>query len=281
MGEAQLRAEPVEFGGCPCGRVHFRPQKRRGLRKPSETVGRRVSAALWADKALQDPKSGQWHVQYSGDCQTPLTVAQNDAGAIFARYYVRCRVCKACLRAKRNYWGFAAMNMTKQAEASGDRSWFGTLTMDLEHQGRMIVQARAKHGDPSAEWWADPYCDERFKLVCNEFHQEVRKYFRRLRHAGVNFKYFLVYERHKSGLPHAHFIIHEDGGRILKKMLRSHWPCGFMAASLIGGRSRNAPAPERAAWYAVKYLTKSRQARVKASPGYVPQKRPQVSQPKA
>jgi hypothetical protein len=192
------------------------------------------------------------------------------------------------------------MEMTKQAEASGDRSWFGTLTLDADSVQVLTARAMRASGDPTAKWWEETVpityyckrrkrtihavgfvCDKRFKLLCDEMHREVRKYFRRLRHAGLRFKYFLVYERHKSGLPHAHFILHEEGCTILKRVLRAEWPNGFIQASLIGGRARNAAAPGKAAWYAVKYLTKSRQARVKASPGYRPEVRPQGPKAKA
>lgn len=276
MGGASLERNPVGLSGCPCGRYHPSHTVRHPPRGPTDGLAQKTTEALWAGKAAQDADTGVWHVSYHGDCSQPLMVAANDDKSLFTRRYVRCRRCPACLRAKRNYWGFAAMNMTVQAEAAGRRSWFGTLTLNGEWQAKLLLQAMAKHWDRGADWWSDPHCDERFRFVCDEFHSEVRKYFRRLRHRDARFKYFLVYERHKSGLPHAHFIIHEDDRPILKRILRDEWPLGFMQAKLIGGRAHNAPAPEKAAWYAVKYLTKSVQARVKASPGYRPEKRPKV-----
>ena len=222
----------------------------------------------------------------------PLKVAANDGKRHFAQRHVRCRNCGACRRAHRNYWGYAAMEQTKQAHDRGDRSWFGTLELSPTSAAELTARAMKASGEPSAAWWrqteratyfckrrrrevtVDSFvCDHRFSLVVKQMHSEARKYFRRLRHAGLRFKYLIVYERHKSGIPHAHFIFHEDGCRALKRVLREHWPLGYFQAKLIGGTARDAPAPEKAAWYAVKYLTKNRQARVKASPGYRPEKR--------
>lgn len=165
------------------------------------------------------------------------------------------------------------MNVTEQAQAQGRRTWFGTLTLSLEAQAEFVRRARLRHPDPSAEWWSEPHCDERFAAVRVEFLREVQKYWKRLRFSGEQFKYLLVFERHKSGLPHAHFLLHEEAKPLLKRRMRSQWPWGFFQASLVGGRARNAAAPSKAAWYAVKYLTKSHQARVVASRGYAPKKR--------
>lgn len=132
------------------------------------------------------------------------------------------------------------------------------------------------HPDPSADWWSDPHCDARFAAVRVQFLKEVQKYWKRLRKAGFAFKYLLVFERHQSGLPHAHFLLHEQGGPMRKRRLEANWPWGFFQASLVGGRARSAAAPDRASWYAVKYLTKSEQSRVVASRGYAPEKRPLV-----
>lgn len=173
----------------------------------------------------------------------------------------------------RNYWGYAAMNQTVQSHAAGLRTWFGTLTLAPEWQDELLLRARKRSKEPDAEWWREKQCTERYKLVCNEFLREVQKYWKRLRNAGHKFKYIVVFERHKSGLPHAHFLLHEQEGTILKRSLRQSWPCGFFQATLVGGTARKAADPKKAAWYVVKYLSKTNQTRLRASQGYVPEKR--------
>ena len=269
-------------GGCPCGRYHPPAGSRRTkVRRPADPLelGGKILRARWSGKEEEvDP--GFHVIAYHGDCVSPISVDQNDGRRLHAKYKVRCRQCGPCRRAKRNYWGFAAMNVTQQAQADGNRTWFGTLTLRPEAQSELLARAMKKRGDSTAEWWSDARCDERFAAVRVEFLKEIQKYWKRLRKRGLKFKYFVVFERHKSGLPHAHFLLHEQSGPILKKWLRAAWPLGFFQASLVGGSARNSAAPDKAAWYAVKYLTKSSQARVVASRDYAPKKRDLVSKGK-
>lgn len=261
--------------GCPCGRYHPPAGFRRALRrKPQEPValGHKILQARWSGKET-DLGGGFHAVAYHGDCIAPFSVHADDGRKRHATYTVRCRKCGPCRRAKRNYWGFAAMEVTRETMEHGNRTWFGTLTLCPEAQVQLLRRARDAHREPHAEWWADPHCDERFAAVRVQFLRECQKYWKRLRKAGHRFRYLLVFERHQSGLPHAHFLLHEEAGAIRKRELRGQWPLGFIQASLVGGRARNAAAPEKAAWYAVKYLTKSHQARVVASRGYAPEKR--------
>ena len=259
-------------GGCPCGRYHPPQGKRRVSRGVQADAGEELVSAVMAGKA-QPSASGWFDVDYSGDCQSAYKLTRTDVRYRTIVRWVRCRKCNACLRAKRNYWGFAAMQQTLEAEKAGNRTWFGTLTLSPEAQVDLLRRARDAHPEPHAEWWAEPHCDERFGAVREQFLGEVQKYWKRLRKEGHAFKYFVVFERHKSGLPHAHFLLHEAEGPIRKARLKAQWPHGFVQCSIVGGTARNAAAPEKAAWYAVKYLTKSSQARVVASAGYKPQKR--------
>ena len=67
-----------------------------------------------------------------------------------------------------------------------------------------------------------------------------------------------------------HFLLHEAGSPIAKAVLQAQWPLGFSKPKLVGGRSRDAAQPDKAAWYVVKYLSKSTQSRQIASKGYKP-----------
>lgn len=165
------------------------------------------------------------------------------------------------------------MQQTIESAETGSRTWFGTLTLSPDAQLEFLSRAMRASEEREAEWWSDPKCDVRFAAVRKEFLREVQRYWKRLRKEGYKFKYLLVFERHNSGLPHAHFLLHELAGPMLKRRLRAQWPWGFFQAKLVGGKALDAPAPERAAWYAVKYLTKSQQARVVASRCYKPKKR--------
>lgn len=117
-------------------------------------------------------------------------------------------------------------------------------------------------------------CEARFSAVREEVKREVQKYWKRLRKDGHSFRYLVVFEQHKDGEPHVHFLLHETGKPIRKRELERQWPHGFSKLVLVGGRSRQEARPEQAAWYVAKYLSKSRQARQLASQGYEPPARP-------
>jgi hypothetical protein len=262
---------PVADVGCACGRVHSRPHRRRSPKGSEPDLAERVTDAIIAGNA--EPVDGfGWSRRLSRDCAHPVRVAANDGKQLFAERYVRCRKCKPCLRARTNYWGFAGMEQTRLAAGAGGRTWFGTLTLDADWQEEFLHRARMAHGDPCAAWWDEPHCDERFARVRDELLKELQKYWKRLRKAGHRFKYLAVFERHKSGLPHVHWLLHEQT-RILKKDLQAEWPYGFTNVSIVGGRSAGAADPRKAAWYVVKYLSKSVQSRQVASSGYKPVKR--------
>ena len=268
--------------GCRCGGCYPAAPKQR--RKPDALVyphiiAEHVGDALVAGRAVQDP-AGVWHVAYHGDCKDPRRIFNHSVGPdAFLRMQVRCRKCPTCLRARTNYWGFAAMNQTRLAEAAGRRTWFGTLTMGPASRALMLQRALDRARDnPSGPQpdWDNPLCETRFAALRDEWKREVQLYWKRLRKAGHVFKYFLVFEPHQSGEPHAHFLLHEQEGKITKRDLQGQWPHGFTNVSIVGGRSRRAAAPEKAAWYVAKYLSKSYQSRQLASQGYRPQGRSNV-----
>ena len=270
-------SEPGQASGCPCGRSHP-PQgiSLRKLRKPVSTE--RLREQLYTQQAFLQDAPDRFRLDYAGSCESPICVKQNDVTRLFVDTLVRCRRCKPCLRARTNYWGYAAMRETLEAQDRGLRTWFGTLSLTPTWQSEFLRRAmdRWSEAQPTGafpDWWDDPKCDERFRLVRNELLPEVQKLWKRLRKKGYRFKYFLVFERHKSGLPHMHFLLHEQSSRITKSAIQAEWAFGFSNVSIVGGRSKNAAAPEKAAWYVVKYLSKSVQARQVASRLYRPSPR--------
>lgn len=266
-------------GGCPCGGVHPGPSRKRVWRKPSAELPARVAKAQWAGKS----QPGEFHsIDWAGDdCDGDVWVNQHShKPRLTVRQRFRCRKCGKCRRAMRNYWGYAAMQQTLLSAAEGGRTWFGTLTCDADWQAELLLRAMKRSKEPSAPWWKVENCEERYRRVCAEFLREVQKYWKRLRNDGHSFKYLAVFEPHKSGKPHCHFLLHElQGDTILKRELRDRWPCGFIGATLVGGTARQAADPNKAAWYAVKYLSKHNQTRVRASRNYVPDKRAKPHSP--
>jgi len=181
------------------------------------------------------------------------------------------------------YWALAAVEQTRLAQEQGRRTWFGTLTLRPEAvamiQDRAFeewAQIRDSASVELPDWLSDPQCDFRFAMLRGQLVGECQKYWKRLRADGHRFKYFLVFERHKSGQPHMHWLLHEDGEPILKRHLVTQWSHGFAKVKLVGRNSRKNVSPERAAWYVAKYLGKAVQARQIASRLYRPSRKQDV-----
>ena len=64
-----------------------------------------------------------------------------------------------------------------------------------------------------------------------------------------------------------HVLVHEAGDPIRKRVLQDNWALGFTNFKLVGSAKRQV-APNDAAFYVAKYLSKSTQARQIASKGY-------------
>lgn len=271
-------SRPGGVGGCPCGRDHPRPTVSRVRPGLVDGLGDKVYDAMARGRAVQ-LESKRWVVDWSGTCERPRMVPLRGSVWLHATYVVRCRSCPACLRARTGYWASAAMAMAKLTASEGRRTWFGTLTLTTEAQEHFLRVARLKSEDPNADFWDDPRCDERFARVRKELVGECQRYWKRLRKSGARFKYFLVFERHEGkrggsgkhiGLPHMHFLLHEMGEPIRKRVLQDQWPWGFTNMKLVGTGAKRSLPPAAAAFYVAKYLSKSAQSRQIASAGYRP-----------
>lgn len=258
---------------CPCGRSHAarrRPRKRPGMADHAKLVGA-ISDARASGKAVQGNRVGEWDVNYAHDCERPIRMKRSaDSGALFATMWVRCRTCKPCRRANTWRWARNIEGHILDTEAKGRRTWFGTLTLSQISQDWVLRLAReAWLSDQDTgfipDWWDDPLCDFRFGLQRAVLVRECQLYWKRLRKAKCAFDYCLVFERHKSGLPHMHFMLHETGDPITKASLDAQWHHGFTKMKLVDLAERPAI---KAAFYAAKYLQKSSQARQIASLRY-------------
>lgn len=171
----------------------------------------------------------------------------------------RCRKCKNCMQARANEWRYRAREELKRAA----RSWFGTLTLGPFEHYRVMVDARA-HCRATGIQWDTLTDDERFKRVANEALKEVTKYMKRVRkQSRVPLRYICVTEKHKSGLPHFHLLVHEvEFKPVTHKILSTQWTLGFEKWRLVP------PEDLGGAGYVTKYISKSAQGRIRASQHY-------------
>lgn len=256
---------------CPCGRSHaVRKQRRKhpGLADHGELIGK-IYDAYASGKASKGERFGEWDVHYAGNCERPMRLKRSaNNGACFATMHVRCRTCKPCLKANMWRWLRSMEAHILDGHAKGQRTWFGTLTLRPEAQQDTLRTAweiwmANATGSGVPEWWDDPKCDLRFAFHRAVLVEELKKYWKRLRKAGCRMKYIVVFERHKSGYPHMHFLLHEVGEPITKATMQRHWTHGFTQVKLV-----RAEHSRKAAYYVSKYLSKSKQARQIASLRY-------------
>lgn len=160
----------------------------------------------------------------------------------------RCRKCGNCRKARANEWRFRAREELRRAA----RSWFGTLTLSPVEQYRILCEAR-QHAHSQSVDWRTLDAEERFKRVANTGLKEVTKYIKRVRkQSGVPLRYICVTERHKSGLPHYHLLVHEvELKPVTHKILSTQWRRGFEKWKLVPHEDLGG------AGYIAKYLTKS------------------------
>lgn len=171
---------------------------------------------------------------------------------------VRCRRCPACLKARSQYW---AIRIADEIGASS-RTWFGTLTLKPEFQFRCVAVASERLARQGIDLGSlDP--DDAFKEHCKPLTGECQRYLKRLRRQAKGLRFCLVVERHKSGLPHAHLVVHERGEPIRHAKLQEAWSWGFSKFNLVAEGENHL-----AARYVAKYLAKNAACRVKASLRY-------------
>lgn len=152
----------------------------------------------------------------------------------------------------------------------GVRTWYGTLTLRPVEQYRVLVQARA-YTEARGVAWQSLSDDERFALRASFALKEVTKYVKRIRKRAFGARgiapmaWVCVTERHKSGLPHFHMLVHERELRpITHRILSEAWGLGFEKWRLV----RTDETPQAVAWYLCKYLTKDFSTRVRNSEKY-------------
>lgn len=196
-----------------------------------------------------------------GGYQGPLPVEgfQWDKGMshpLTVEMEVPCRRCHSCLERRARIWAHKAKTEIEAAP----RTWFCTFTL-TPHEHFMakcraaLLYAKSSAGDFEA---ASP--EEQFRARCEAIGPELTRYMKRVRkNSGAKIRYLIVAERHKSGLPHYHALVHEVGpaSPLRKRHLKDAWRMGFSDCRLI--------TDPRAAWYVCKYLSKDMATRVRGS----------------
>ena len=171
---------------------------------------------------------------------------------------VKCRACPTCLRFRSREWRRRAETEINAAP----RTWFGTLTLHPEEQSRARMRAiqRVSKGGSN---FAELTYTHQFREVHSQICTELTRWLKRVRkESGAKLRYCLVAERHKSGEPHYHILVHEvnGGGSVKERTLRQQWTLGHSKFNLVHDK--------RAAAYVSKYLSKDVLARVRASKSY-------------
>jgi len=213
----------------------------------------------------------------SGDCTDPPTVEitirppapgyekyvgiqSGTKHSMFMDMEVRCRKCENCLKARRKMWEARALNEWRRSH----RTWLATLTLRPEEQLRCLYEARAvcrRKGYVDLEEMAP---GAQFARLASASGQLVTNYLKRLRKdVGMRvFRYIAIAERHESGDPHWHLLIHEQrlDVPIRKRTLHKHWHHGFSSFKLTSGFSN--------ATYPLKYIGKDLETRIRPSKAY-------------
>lgn len=212
----------------------------------------RWSAAQSSDCPWQDWDAVRgWHLPTFGNPLDHVVTRNIDLS-------VRCRKCDACLRARAAHWRMRA----RTEIANANRTWFGTLTLCPEKQFYLLAQA--SHELRARGVIYDQLNDtEQFKERCRPLTAELQRYLKRIRKGHPGIRHLIVFERHKSGAPHVHMLVHETAGPVRHKQLTELWSWGFTKFNLVAEGENS-----QAASYVTKYLTKSVANRIIASLRY-------------
>lgn len=223
------------------------------------------------------PKSRSVDWDVAGNCERPVPVELKSRKRLFNErdfvvsadnpqslprfvdLHVRCRKCRTCLASKAAQWRLRASGEYRQSA----RTWFSTLTLNPAAHTTMLYRAALRLSKSGVK--IDSLTDaEQFFERETESYRELQKWLKRLRkNSQSELRYLAITEKHKSGLPHYHVLLHEvDPARPVRydRHLKGSWSLGFDQFKLV--------SDARAAVYAVKYLSKSPEARVRASAHY-------------
>ncbi|ADR52452.1 hypothetical protein CKC_03515 [Candidatus Liberibacter solanacearum CLso-ZC1] len=239
-------------------------------------------------------------LDFSGGCSDPVLVIMYypDQVVIFDVKYnynyffyilCRCRRCSICCKSRGMFW----LRRAQTEVMRSSRTWFVTLTFSpsnhiknyalvvgqyvdsLSTEDRDLFYGKKKYGTIFEDLTILNITDVdlKFRLLCKGFGDKIVLFLKRLRkNTSKKFRYFVVFERHKSGDPHAHMLIHQKpGDELIKKAeIQEEWMReGFSHVRLLREDLKTAR-------YVCKYLLKedSKGIRVRASFRYGSLKEP-------
>lgn len=206
----------------------------------------------------ESPVTLNYHARPEGHGAREVLVAPGRAHPLELGMEVPCRKCRRCLIYRSALWTGRA----KAEIGMAIRTWFGTLTLDPGEQFRALSIARAEAASEHVDYDCLPE-EERFIRRVRVISRDITRWVKRVRkESGARLRYLLVSERHKSGDPHWHVLVHETRFQPVRyATLKSQWLHGHSQFKLV---NEDAPAA-----YVCKYLTKVNEgARVRASLRY-------------
>lgn len=220
------------------------------LGRLSWNLARTCEAPVYRQMTSRDQPEGPW-----------ITRTRTASSRSDIDFEVPCRRCGSCLKRRAAHWRMRAAAET----AAAPRTWFVTLTFSPAEHFRMMCQASARLTRSGASFEALG-ADEQFAERHRECAKEITLWLKRVRkNSGVELRYFLVAEAHKSGLPHYHLLVHEvrEDAPVRAKVLKGAWKAGFSSVELVAQAEG-----QRSAAYVAKYMSKDASARARASRGY-------------
>lgn len=254
-----------------------RGQSLRTYRNHGRELSRRALAAGASQRVFRDGRTALRSISWpmAQGCQNPRSIEVRarphsdllrDVGetSYGLDLEVRCRQCDNCLRSRSRQW---ALRATSEVSRSA-RTWFVTLTLSPTQRWRARMEAVARFartgGHPKYPSFESLPPAAQFQAIHAEISREITRYLKRIRKAiePYRLRYLLVTERHKSGDPHYHLLVHELVRDTIKwSPLDSRWRFGFVKAKLVANSVKSAR-------YVTKYLSKSALSRVRASQRY-------------
>lgn len=246
----------------------MRPNEVRRLQVRALQSGGRIRP--FQDDSLS--RTVSWDI--AGNCESPVKVELHGRASAedrmmfvevtktenrpnFLEMDVRCRKCPSCLRVRAYTWRWKAMEEWRAA----NRTWLATLT--LRPEAYVMLLSKARVAESKRGWSFEKLSEhEQFVAVDRQMYGDVQLWLKRLRkNSGQPLRYLAVTERHVSGVPHMHLLLHEPGPPLTyNNDLKGSWKLGFDSYKLV--------ADARAAGYVTKYLAKEISARVRASGRY-------------
>lgn len=173
----------------------------------------------------------------------------------------RCRKCDRCLAARARLWRDRAISELR----ASSRTWLGSMTLTSEHHFKIMCVASSRLAKSGVSWDSLSEAEQRRERH-TEISKEITRWLKRVRErSNARLRLLVVMEPHKSGLPHYHCLIHEGATPVTKRVMQKAWHLGFTNFKLV---ETSGPDHARAAWYVAKYLTKTNEARVRASVRY-------------